>query len=156
MKTLSSICTLWVKFVFPAIWISALGFVTATLWIDSLPCSFRTVSGSPPSDAKMLMSLFTWSASSAFVLWQSGGLKKVRMDETNLYVSNYLRDISVPLDMIAEVSENGWLTSHPITIRFQCETRFGRIISFMPTLRFLHWGSHPVAAELRRAAGEPD
>jgi hypothetical protein len=76
------------------------------------------------------------------------------VDATSLYLSNYLREITVPLNMIAEVTEDRWINIHPVTVHFRITTEFGQKITFIPTTRFFGLGSsHPVVAELKQLAG---
>src|SRR5262249_62361427 len=76
------------------------------------------------------------------------------MDDTSLYVSNYLREIQVPLRQVAAVTENRWVNIHPVTIQFRSATEFGDRVVFMPRRRWFGWGrSHPVVAEIRHAVG---
>ena len=103
-----------------------------------------------------LQFLVVWILGTAFVLWACAGLKRVRVDEKSLYVSNYRREISIPFAMISEITENRWLNLHPVTVHFRIHTEFGQKISFMPTARlFGLLSSHPVVTELRQLAGLP-
>jgi hypothetical protein len=73
-----------------------------------------------------------------------------------LYISNFRKEIPVPLSAVESVTENTWINIRPVTICFRVETAFGRTIKFMPEFRSLFlspWTSHPVVDELRRAAG---
>src|SRR5262249_30888695 len=79
--------------------------------------------------------------------------KRVRMDERTLRVSNYLREVEVPLDEVERVHENPWLKSHPVTIRLRRPTVFGDRVVFMPRVRWYSWWApHPVVPEIREAA----
>ena len=72
----------------------------------------------------------------------------------NLYVSDYRKEITIPLSEIADVTENRWLNAHPVTIRFRNPTAFGDKIVFMPKLKyFAFWTGHPIVGELLNAAG---
>jgi len=90
-------------------------------------------------------------------LWFCAGLKRVRVDDKFLYVSNYQNEISVPFNLIADVTENRWVRNHPVTIHFHSATEFGDKITFMPKSRmtFRPWSSHPVVAELKQLAHLP-
>jgi hypothetical protein len=90
-------------------------------------------------------------------------LKAVAIDETELYISNYLREISVPLSDVEQVAEGGWFRRGTVTIHLRPQTVFGRRILFWPTVRKssfwnglmiggLFAASHPIVAELRDAA----
>jgi len=75
------------------------------------------------------------------------------MDDRALYISNYAKEIAVPLANVAEVTENRWINIHPVTITFHSDTAFGSQIVFMPKTRwFGFWSSHPVVDEIRTAA----
>jgi hypothetical protein len=74
------------------------------------------------------------------------------MDDRALYISNYVREIVVPLANVAEVSENRWINIHPVTLAFYTDTELGSRIVFMPKVRwFAFWSSHPVVEDIRRA-----
>lgn len=148
-RTLSSAQTVLMKIIFPVVWIAGFGFGTLLLWTGAM----HGVGGEPPPWAMKWQFLCIWVAGSAFILWGCAGLKKVRLDGSCLYVSNYRREIKVPLTSIASVTENRWINIHPVTIHFRVPTEFGRKITFMPKVRFFTWGSHPVVGELRHVAG---
>jgi hypothetical protein len=79
-------------------------------------------------------------------------LKRVRMDDHALYVSNYRTEITVPLSNVAEVSGSRWVNNQQVTIRFHSATVFGSQIVFIPWWRPLgFWSIHPVVGEIRDA-----
>ena len=85
-------------------------------------------------------------------------LKAVEIDGEALYVSNYLRQIRIPLGDIERVSEGGWFRRGTVTIHLRTDTAFGYRIIFWPTIRWsslrivrLFGASHPIVAELRHA-----
>lgn len=78
-----------------------------------------------------------------------------------LGVSNYLKEISIPLTDISEVTaldfkqllEKAWLNYHPVTVHLKRSSAFGNRITFMPEFDISSFGSsHPVVAELRKFA----
>ena len=82
------------------------------------------------------------------------------MDEEWLYVSNFVREIRVPLGEVEIVSENRWINIRPVTVEFRRDTDFGLRITFMPQTRmWWFWQAHPVVGELeaavRRVRGLP-
>ena len=91
-----------------------------------------------------------------FFLWASIQLirlKRVRIDQALLYISNYRKEITVPLNMVRSVTEIRWL-GRLVTIHFRAPTEFGEKVTFMPTeRRGGFFSSHPVVSELRKAAG---
>ncbi|HTP92018.1 MAG TPA: hypothetical protein VLX09_06765 [Stellaceae bacterium] len=92
-------------------------------------------------------------AGSSFIWWSCVRLKRVRCEGGNLYFSNYLREIVVPLAAVERVTENRWINIHPVTIFLRRSTDFGDKIMFMPKTRMmLLWRSHPIVAEIQRMA----
>jgi hypothetical protein len=142
---LSSAWTFPAKFVFPVLWISGFGLGTAFLWFNAFH---------PPVVIKFAF-LGVWIIGSAFILWACAGLKRVRVDERQLLVSNYLRELCIPFSAVREVSQNRWLNIRPITIYFRDATEFGDRATFMPKMRFAirFWRVDPVVDELKQLAG---
>ncbi|MGB7745704.1 MAG: hypothetical protein WBN75_00235 [Verrucomicrobiia bacterium] len=147
-RTLSSVQTFWMKFVFPAIWISMFGLGTLGLFLDV----FHDRGDAAPPDWMKWQFLAIWIIGSVFIWWGCVRLKKVRTDGSAIYVSNYFKEVRIPLDAVREVSENRWINIHPVTIHFRHDTPFGDRVVFMPTIRFFSWRSHPVVRELRELA----
>ncbi len=144
-RTLSSDWTLWAKFIFPVVWIVGFGLGSAALWL-----------GAAKDIVPPLLGLFAaWIAGTAFILWANVGLKRIRADDHQLHVSNYLREISVPFNAIADVKQNRWLNFRPVTIYFRDSTEFGDKATFMPKRQFRlqFWRTDPVVNELKQLAG---
>jgi hypothetical protein len=140
------------KVIFPCAWIAIFGLGTVRLWIGAIEPS----GGDAPSPAMKWQFLTMWIAGAAFLWWACAGLKRVRTDSKYLYVSNYRQEISVPVHLMEDVTENRWINIHPVTIHFKADTEFGSSITFMPTQRlFGLFRSHPVVAELKQLAGLP-
>ncbi|WP_257385613.1 hypothetical protein [Tahibacter caeni] len=145
-RNLSSAQTFFMKLVFPAVWIVLCGSIV-------LAAHFRESQASPGLGA---FPFLIWGIGAFAMLWMCMPLKRVSIDDGNLYVSNYFREIKVPLAAIADVTENRWINIHPVTIHLKRDTEFGNRITFMPKSRmFSGFSSHPVVQELRRAAGLP-
>ena len=142
MKTLSSGMTFFMKFIFTGGWIVGFGFGTFAVWSSS----------TSPAELRWQFAA-AWVAGSALIWWTCARLKRVRVDEQLLYVSNYRDEISVPFGMIADVTENRWINIHPVTVHFRAPTDFGSQITFMPKARmFAMFSSDPAVEELRRLA----
>ena len=94
--------------------------------------------------------LIVWIAGTTSILWAYAGLKRVRMDERQLYVSNYFREFDVPFSAITNVKQNRWINSRPITIYFRDATQFGDRVTFMPKQRIQFWRIDPVVNELKQ------
>ena len=99
--------------------------------------------------------LGVWIVGSAFILWSCAGLKRVRADEQQLFVSNYLREIRIPFSAVRDVKQNRWLNIRPITIYFGDDTEFSDRATFMPKRRIAvrFWRVDPVVDELKQLAG---
>ena len=137
---LSSRLTFITKTIFPACWIVVFGAVTAFFWVST----------GLPAETRWLF-LAAWIAGALSFWWWCMPLKRVRVSGGQLYVSNFRKEIVVPLTSIGSVTENRWINVHPVTIHFRGDTEFGRKISFMPKTRVMFfWSSHPVVGELRR------
>ena len=80
-------------------------------------------------------------------------LKRVRLEGDVLFISNYLREISVPAQTIASVRQNRWWNHRPITVTFRQETEFGAKIVFMPRWTRRIYAESDEVALLRDLAG---
>ncbi len=145
-RTLSSAQTFVMKYIFPTMWISGFGIGTLGLFLGAYHGH-----NDPSPDTKWQF-LAAWIAGTSFILWGCARLKRVRVDESGLLVSNYLKETRIPFDDIREVSENRWINIHPVTIHFRRSTPFGERVVFMPRVRLFSWRSHPVVGELRTLA----
>lgn len=106
---------------------------------------------------EQLKFLAAWLFGTIYILWSCIGLKKVRMDLTHLYVSNFLNEIAVPFTNIVDITEHRWLNL-PATIHFRAPTEFGQAIKFLPPEQFIPflWSSHPVVEDLKERVGLTD
>ena len=90
------------KFVFPPLWIGGFGAGTVVLWMDGW-CP-------APLAAVKWVFLGAWLGGSAVIWWTCVRLKRVRIDEAYLYVSNFRTEVSIPLAALARISESRWST----------------------------------------------
>jgi hypothetical protein len=150
LRTISSRQTFFAKFVVSAIWIIGFGCGTLALWvISSTPTREE---GSPPTEMKWLF-LFAWLLGIATFSYIGFRVKRVRIDDEHLLISNYVREIRIPFRDLEEVTENRWWNHHPVTLHLRSESVFGTKIVFMPKMRLLgFWTSHPIVKELRQLA----
>jgi hypothetical protein len=131
------------KVIFPVFWITVTGVGIVAMFFAG------EVKNAPPK----LMFLLIWILAIAFMYWTCMVLKAVSVDDDFLYVSNYIKEISIPLSNIEDVTENRWINIHPVTIHLKSPSEFGDKIIFMPKVRvFAFFSSHPVVAELRELA----
>ncbi len=148
-RTISSGWTFFYKVIFTPLWSFLFGVATIAMWLGHMTDSHGA---QPPPEMKYLF-LVLWLTGTAFITKSCGGLKRVSIRDGKIYISNFRREIAVPLAAVRSVSESRWNNMHPVTIRFNSVTAFGEKITFMPTMRFLNWGRHPIVEELRRMAG---
>ena len=143
-RRLSSLQTFLMKVIFPGLWIPLFGMGPLMMFLG-------TFEGQDPPPKWTF--LFAWLAGSAFICWSCIRLKEVSVDEDFLYVSNYLKEVAIPLSEIQDVTENVWVNIHPVTIHLKSPSEFGDKIVFMPTVRFFTlFSSHPVVTELKELA----
>ncbi len=138
------------KFVLPGVWIA--GFTAATLVLFGTGAVI-TLDGAPPAARVKWLFLAVAVLGGLSWYWWGIRLKRVDIDDRWLYVSNYFREIRIPLGEIEEVSENRWVNIRPVTISFLRDTDFGSRVIFMPRARWwLFWRPHPVVRDLEEAA----
>lgn len=86
--------------------------------------------------------------------WHGSRLRKVILDRDTLIISNYSREVSVPLTSISQVNGSRWAKTKDVTITFDHDIGFGDKVVFVPKTRWLWpWQEHPIAAEMRKLAG---
>ena len=141
-RRISSHQTVLVKFILPPLWIGIWGFATLMTFAR----------GSHVETFKWIL-LGGWVAGTAFMYRTCIRLKEVSVDDGFLYVSNYVKEIVLPLSEIYDVTENLWVNTHPVTIHLKSPSEFGDKITFMPTTRpFAFFSSHPIVEELKELA----
>ncbi len=134
------------KYLFPLLWILGFGFGA---W-EVLDRYLKGDRHSPPP----VVFIAIWLIGSIVLLIYCRAIKRVAVDDTNLYISNFLQEIAVPLSNVEAVSENRWINQRPVTIRLRSPIRFGKSVLFIPTARlFGLWSANPLVAELRTLAG---
>ena len=88
----------------------------------------------------------------AFAFWMLGGLKSVHLTDKSVLVSNFLKEIEIPLSKIEHVSRPENSSHQRIAVYFRTPSVFGRKIVFMPPL----FKAREVADQLRDSAGVLD
>ena len=144
LRRISSTLTFFYKFLFPAFLV--VGFV-----------GFVWRPGTSRIDPKFdLLVLAASVLVVAYEMWITWPIKRVLLDAANqrLYVSNYRREIVVPLSDIAHVTEFTWHDPRRITLYLRTPCEFGDSIAFLATYQFGGWlaGEHPIVKELRELA----
>ena len=89
-------------------------------------------------------------------------VKTVGIDDDNLYVSNFLREITIPIADIESVTDLKLTEPRRVTIRLTKPSEFGSTIVFLAKCRWYagidaRVDAHPIVDELNRlAAGKRD
>ena len=145
-RNLSSAWTVIHKVVFPALWIGAFALGTSCLFLSEP----RTRSGASPPPEMRWVFLVATVLGSVVLYWFGMRLKRVALDGDRLIISDFGREMEVPLRDVERVT--GSILMHPelIWLHFRRPTEFGTKIVFMPPARFLGgYSRHPLVAELR-------
>ena len=103
-------------------------------------------SSKPPGDA-VVGTLLTLGAT-VFFCWWGARLKRVSVDDRNLYVSNWIKEVSIPLCEIDSVDDlQGGCR---VIVRLKVRSEFGRTILFWATWKPILFRTHPIVEELRQ------
>lgn len=158
-RTLSSAQTFFLKVVLPTLYIGGFAVVTA-LFFARAP-GFRESHGGPTPGWIKWVFLATTVGGGALLYWFCGRLKRVELDRNALHVSNYWKEVAIPLRDVEGITENRWVNPPQVTVRFRRGTDFGTSIVFAPKMRWLaSTEPHPIVKELeaavRRARGTSD
>ena len=143
-RQISSRLSFFYKFILPGVFILGI--------IDIGVMYLRGWFG-PPGGLSFEMMLLINLAFLATVLILFWPIKKVVVDEKNLYVTNWRAEATVPITEIERVSEFVLSDPRRVTIHLKNPARFGGKIVFLGTYRpFSFFSSHPIVAELRELA----
>jgi hypothetical protein len=144
-EQLSSDATFVYKYVFPTFWIGLFGLGTLLALVGPTNNAANHAMGIPLA--------LVWIVGSRFTLSICGALKRVHLDGDDLIVSNYIRQIAVPVGDIEDVRQNIGTKLRSITMQFRHDTPFGRRIVFMPKVSFRLFSEDKIVQRLRDLAG---
>jgi hypothetical protein len=128
-QRLSSWSTPIAKFLFPVIWVA--GWSAGTYGV------FR--SNPPPQGPGIWALPLGGVLGTGFVFWYCSRLRKVTLDGDTLIVSDYRREVRVPLARVSGVKRRTWISPPEIIVTFDCDTGLGEKAIFIPSYRF--WNS---------------
>lgn len=140
-KYLSVPATYFFKIIFPILWIAiVVGFY--------LVISFSERRNEiQPFGYWVIVTVIT-----LLILRWSFNLKRVQIDENNLYVSNFRQEVTIPLNQVEEVTQNflqrGNIETITITLKNECA--LGKKFTFIPCMRFWNIGKHPLVSEIQK------
>ena len=154
-RDLSSGLTFIAKYVVPGIWIPLVGTQVITVYLSPVKAIYTDARGMGPHFEAGFVLLF-WLLGSAFFLWFGFSIKRVRLTDGAILVSNYFNEWRVPFSLIESVSQNRWVQQRPVTIQLRADVGCGTTVKFLPPHRyflFRFWREDPVVAQLRVLAG---
>jgi len=148
-RRLSSSLTFFWKVVLPLVWFSSIIAIGASV--------FFVTPGKPPDPELELLKLTFLAISLPGVpiyLWFAAGLKRVQREDTDLLVSNYWRELRVPVAEIKQVYQSWGVMSWRVVIEMRAPTELGEAFVFVPRFRERigrapRGGRHPVVEEIR-------
>jgi hypothetical protein len=88
----------------------------------------------------------------AWMGWVMTKFKRVALDDTSLYVSNFIHEVVVPLDQVDHVSER-LRPVRSVVLELTQNTRFGRRVEFCPPGLSHPPPPHPMVIELESVVG---
>ena len=80
-----------------------------------------------------------------FIFWLGLSIKSVAIDDSALYVSNYFKEVRIPLAEMGEIREARWMRPNLVTVVLKSSCKFGDKIRFVPI-----WGL--ALSEIKRAS----
>ena len=141
IKEISSSTMVAWKYVFPGVWILFMGIAGAIV------AGFQ-----PARERGWILFVLGWIIASGYLVWFARRLKFVSIDENFVYVSDFRKEIQVPLTQIERVKESFLARPRLITLTLDRPTEFGREIVFVPpSLDFAIFRSHPLVEEIEGA-----
>jgi hypothetical protein len=151
VRTLSSRQTFFIKFLFAPL-LGVIGLVMlAVLWRSS-----TSAKGGVQPPLMALIFPLLWCGLVVLFITRIVRWKRVRINTTSFYISNYFKQIEIPLSQLSNVTEQRRLGLRTIVLTFRPATVFGEVVRFKPRMYPWFWRAHPVVAELRAiAAGTP-
>src|ERR1700694_1896501 len=136
---LSSGSTFFFKFILPAIFVAVVGFN-----VIGFVLGWFTGGALVVVQGFLLLML-------VLIVWRCSPLKRVRLDDDALLISDYRREIRVPLKEVVAIEEPLWRRDRRVTLHFRSRTNFGDKVEFIPKgVFFLPSRASRVADELRR------
>ncbi len=120
-QPLSSRMTPFSKFVLPGIFLAAL-----PVWLFQI------------QDPKFgYVPAVFWTAACVFLLWWTMPIKQVSLRGDKFIVSNYLKEVSVPVSSLVRIREDRWNRTPNIALFFDPPTPFGRKIRIVVPWNFI-------------------
>jgi hypothetical protein len=132
-RTLSSRWTFIQKWVFPIVWSGGFGFILLQMFLHPETFVYNGVKGGVTRSSQLLF-IGAWLIGTAMAVAFGWRLKRVRVDGADLVVSNYLREIRVPLTNVRSVEDQFIRYFPQVYVEFIAPTPMGRRISLLRRL----------------------
>src|SRR5262245_16793238 len=139
METVSSSLTFLYKFIFTTVGSAGSGLLTVAIFLNRKP--------------EAMLFAAAWAIATAVLWLMCARLKRVKLDGATLVISNYRREITVPVSEIADVRQNRLINLRPVTITFRKETPFGGAVTFMPRMSRGLFSDADIVTRLRSLVG---
>ena len=151
-QQLSSRWTFFYKFIVPALTVGGMGFGAYWAWRNPGTDRVHAPDGMAAEHVWILMLVAT-ALVAAVMWWTIAPLKRVVLAGDELLVSNYLREIRVPLTWIEKISGPSRTNPKRYTVTLVEPTDFGRRITFLPPMvwSLMLWTEPEEVDELRNA-----
>jgi hypothetical protein len=143
MRVISAVDTFFAKVVVSALFLLGMAFL-----VVSIARELGHSSPHGPSPLRIGADLALIAIATRVVL-RHGALKRVALSDGSLHLSNFLREIVVPLRDVESVDQQEG-TDTFVVIKFAHSTTFGRRITFS-AIGLFPPKPHPIVAELRAA-----
>ena len=143
-RQLSSRQTFLAKFVIPAVAFVAAAALFVTPFFVMPLLGEEPFAWGPALIALCCVGLTAWWCLTTYV-----PLKVVSVERPNLWVSNYVKEVAVPLSEVKQVAEVEQFKQKLIVLSLKRPTEFGREIKFLPRAELRLLKEHSVVHELR-------
>ena len=143
-RKLSSAQTFLAKFIIPAVAFIAAAALFVTPFFVMPLLGEEPFAWGPALIALCCVGVTAWWCYTVYI-----PLKVVGVEGANLWVSNYVKEIAVPLSEVRQVEEVEQFKQKLIVVSLKRPTEFGREIKFLPRAQLRVLKEHSVVGELR-------
>lgn len=145
-RTISALSTPIYKFVWPPV------FLISPIWFVFGGFAKQVGNDQFFRDYALLF-IFIFLFNAAIFGWLALKVKRVEVDAEHLYVSDYRKEVRIPLEEIVDVTEMRWVQPHWVTVHLTRPSDFGKKIVFVPPWRFgAFWTKNELVGDLKELA----
>ncbi len=125
-RRVSSNMTIILKLFLPTVWIVFFLSFTVAVWLAD-EANYGTMS---PQDLRMILPVFLL-VGIALLYWSVMRLKRIEMDATHLYATNYIKTYRYSYDSIEKIREKDFLFLRTVHIYLKQKGNFGKKMTFI-------------------------